>query len=287
MMRRSVVLAAAVFVTTSAAFAADATFERTLSVGGVPNLSAQTGSGTIRIHAGDDRSIHIIGHVHSSNGWGLSSHGGDADKVKQIAANPPIAQSGNDVTVGERHSSDLYRNISIDYEMSVPRGTRLTLGSGSGDIEVQEVGANLKASTGSGSIRARGVQGPANLDSGSGDIEFEQTAPGDVRVQTGSGSIRLHDLAGGLRAGTGSGDIEASGKITADSKLETGSGSIRLNLGPGARFNLDASTGSGTIRTAQAIAMQGEINKHRVMGTVNGGGPTLRASTGSGDIEIR
>ncbi len=283
---KSLVVVAALVVSTSA-FAAEATFERTLSVNGVANLSAQTGSGTIRIHAGDDRSIHIVGHVRSSNGWSVNGHGTDADKVKQIAANPPIAQAGNDVTIGERHSSDLYRNISIDYDMSVPRGTRLTLGSGSGDIEVQAVGSNLKASTGSGSIRASGVQGPANLDSGSGDIEFEQTAPGDVRVQTGSGSIRLHDLAGGLRAGTGSGDIEASGKITADSKLETGSGSIRLNLGPQARFNLDASTGSGTIRTAQAIAMQGEINKHHVTGPVNGGGPTLRASTGSGDIEIR
>ncbi len=287
MNRSSLVLVAALVVSTSAAFAAEQTFERTLSVNGVANLSAQTGSGTIRIHAGDDRSIHVIGHVRSRNGWTINSHGTDADKVKQIAANPPIVQAGNDVTVGERHSSDLYRNISIDYEIAVPRATRLTLGSGSGDIEVQEVGANLKASTGSGSIRARGVQGPANLDSGSGDIEFVQTAPGDVRVQTGSGSIRLQDLAGGLRAGTGSGDIDVSGKITADSKLETGSGSIRLNLGPLARFNLDASTGSGTIRTAQAIAMQGEISRHHVTGPVNGGGPTLRASTGSGDIEIR
>jgi len=32
--------------------------------------------------------------------------------------------------------------------------------------------------------------------------------------------------------------------------------------------------------------MQGTINRHRVTGTVNGGGPTIRASTGSGDITI-
>jgi hypothetical protein len=33
--------------------------------------------------------------------------------------------------------------------------------------------------------------------------------------------------------------------------------------------------------------MQGALKKQHVTGTVNGGGPTLRAETGSGSIEIR
>jgi type IV secretory pathway TrbL component len=32
--------------------------------------------------------------------------------------------------------------------------------------------------------------------------------------------------------------------------------------------------------------MQGSLNRHHVSGTVNSGGPTLRASTGSGSITI-
>ena len=136
-------------------------------------------------------------------------------------------------------------------------------------------------------MRARNVHGPANLDTGSGDIEFTQSGPGDVRVQTGSGNIRLNGLSGGLKAGTGSGDIEASGEPSSDWKLDTGSGSVRLSLGSSARFTLDASTGSGTIRTQQPIAMQGELNHHHVRGTVNGGGSTVRINTGSGDVEIK
>ena len=112
-------------------------------------------------------------------------------------------------------------------------------------------------------------------------------APGDVRAQTGSGSIRLNGLNGGLKAGTGSGDIEVNGTPTSDWKLDTGSGSVRLTVGSSARFNLDANTGSGTVRTQQPISMQGDINKHHVIGSVNGGGPTLRISTGSGDVEIK
>jgi hypothetical protein len=32
--------------------------------------------------------------------------------------------------------------------------------------------------------------------------------------------------------------------------------------------------------------MQGALNRHHVLGTVNGGGPTIRATTGSGDVTI-
>jgi len=53
-----------------------------------------------------------------------------------------------------------------------------------------------------------------------------------------------------------------------------------------ARFTLDADTGSGTVQIAQPIVMQGSLNRHHVSGTVNGGGPTLRANTGSGSIII-
>jgi hypothetical protein len=33
--------------------------------------------------------------------------------------------------------------------------------------------------------------------------------------------------------------------------------------------------------------MQGSLNRHHISGTVNGGGPTIHANTGSGDISIR
>jgi hypothetical protein len=32
--------------------------------------------------------------------------------------------------------------------------------------------------------------------------------------------------------------------------------------------------------------MQGNLNNHHVTGAINGGGPTVRASTGSGSIRI-
>jgi DUF4097 and DUF4098 domain-containing protein YvlB len=66
----------------------------------------------------------------------------------------------------------------------------------------------------------------------------------------------------------------------------TGSGSVTLTTG-GAHFSLDASTGSGGVHSDPPITTHGSLEKHHVMGDINGGGPTVRVETGSGDIRIK
>src|SRR5260370_16941352 len=212
---RSLLTTLAISATLAAApvFAADTDFDRTLNTGSSPVLSVSTGSGYIHLRPRSDSQLHIIGHIHANHGW-MSSSSDIESRIHQIAANPPITQSGNQVTVGNHHNDDLYRNISINYDITLPKVSTLTANSGSGDIDIHEVGTSVKAESGSGSVRARGIQGPANLQTGSGDIELKQIGPGDVRAQTGSGSVHLDGISGGLHAGTGSGELEVNGKPT-------------------------------------------------------------------------
>jgi hypothetical protein len=281
-----VLIAAATLTLAASTALADSNFDRTLNVSGSPNVSVATGSGYIHLNPGSGNQVHIVAHVRSSHGW--MSGGSDVDsRIQQIVNNPPIVQNGNDIIIGpEHHNGDLYRNINIDYEITLPKASGISATTGSGDVQIQDVGASVKAQSGSGSVHVHGVQGPTTLGTGSGDIELLQTGPGDVKAETGSGSIRLQGLAGALKASTGSGDIEAQGQPTADWKLSTGSGSVRLVVG-NAHFNLDADTGSGGITVSQPITMQGSLNHHHVSGVVNGGGPTIRIGTGSGDIQIK
>ncbi len=262
---------------------ADLSFDRTLTVGNSPSLTVMTGSGSIHLNPGPDSRIHIAARIRANNSWTFSSENIES-RMKAIAANPPIHQNGNEVVVGERHS-DLFQNISIDYDITLPRTSIISATSGSGSVQIHDVGTSLRAETGSGNIHADGIHGGADLQTGSGSIEFATTAPGDVRAQTGSGSLHLDGVAGALKAGTGSGSIDVAGKPTSDWKLNTGSGSIHLNLAA-ARFNVDASTGSGVIHVDQPIASS-STSHHRVVGAVNGGGPLVRASTGSGGIYVR
>jgi hypothetical protein len=277
-MKRYFLIATAVLAAcTLPALANDANFERTLTVSGHAELSVATGSGYIHITSGSGNQIHIVGKVHSN--WGSND-----DRVREIAANPPIEQTGNIVRIGERHEN--YHNISIDYEVQAPADAFLEANTGSGDIRDEGVGENAKLQTGSGSIHANGLKGGFSVNTGSGDIEAEGSGEGgDVRAQTGSGRIELKDVRGGLRANTGSGDINVEGSPSQDWKLQTGSGSVELSPG-GNGFVLDASTGSGSIHTDQEMTVQGSFDKHHITGKIHGGGPTVRVETGSGDVRI-
>jgi Putative adhesin len=277
------VLLSGLLVAPAIASASEASFDRTLTVAGNVNLYVSTGSGYVHVSPGSDNQIHIVGHVKSSNGW---FGGSSDDRVKQIAANPPITQSGNEVHIGKTDNNEWFRNISIDYEITTPRGSNVNADSGSGDLRISGVSGGLKASTGSGSIDADGIGGAVALDTGSGDIKAQLNSPSSTKAQTGSGSIQINGVVGGLKAGTGSGDIEIQGQPTSDWKLETGSGSVTLGVG-NAHFSLDASTGSGTVHSDPPITTHGSLEKHHIMGDINGGGPTVRVSTGSGDVRIK
>ena len=260
------------------ALASEATFERTLSVSGTVTLHISTGSGYIHIKPGSDNQIHVIGRV-KSNGFE-----GREERVREIAANPPIEQTGSIVRVGT-HLENMH-NISIDYEIQAPAKAFLEASSGSGDVNDDGVGVNARLNTGSGTIHATGLNESFTVETGSGDIYAEQNGSGDVKANTGSGTIELKNISGGLKAQTGSGDIKLSGQPKADWRVQTGSGSVEL-WPDRSSFTLDASTGSGDIKTDREMLVQGSIESHHhITGKINGGGPLVRVETGSGDIRV-
>jgi hypothetical protein len=275
-MKKIALAAAALALAAIPAFAAEATFDRTLSVNGHVQLDVGTGSGNIHLTQGSRSQVKIHGRVKSN--WG-----GSEERVQEIAKNPPIEQTGNIIRVGKTHEN--YHNISIDYDIEAPADAYLEASSGSGNVTDDGVGQSAKLQSGSGNIHATGLKGSFNVGTGSGNIYAEQSASGDVKAETGSGNIELKNLHGALHAQTGSGDIKATGSPTSDWKLGTGSGSIEIWAGS-TGFTLDASTGSGSIHTDKEMSVQGSFDKHHIVGKVAGGGPTLRAETGSGDIRI-
>jgi Putative adhesin len=295
-------------------------FERTLQVSGPVDLDVSSGSGNITVHTGGSGSVSISAKIHGSNSW---LFGGDIDeKIRRIEKNPPVEQQGNTIHIGRVEDHDLLRNISIDYDLTVPAQTHLSsytgsgdqtitgvqlpltaktgsgnvtvdnvagdarVSSGSGDLKINGVKGTLRAETGSGNIHAEGVAGEITASAGSGNIEMHQVAAGDIKVETGSGNVKLHGVKGGLRASTGSGDIQAEGEATHDWRLGAGSGNITLRLPAEASFNLDARTSSGTLRLNRPVTTQGTISKNHVQGKVGNGGVILDVHTGSGDVTL-
>jgi DUF4097 and DUF4098 domain-containing protein YvlB len=316
----AVVLAAAAWA--APARAADGSFDRTLKVSEPVSVDVRTGSGNIHVRQGDSSSVVIHAEIRSGHGgWG-----GDSDaesRIHAIEQNPPIEQDGGTIRIGHTHDSELYRNISISYEIRTPAQTRLEASSGSGEVTATGIQLDVTGHTGSGSIRvedtggrvelaagsgdvqlrnARGgarlssgsgnvsgenVGGPVTASSGSGSVRLELTGAGDVEASSGSGNIVLRGAKGAVRAHTGSGNVEARGEQGGDWHLRTGSGNVTVELPSGAGFELDAHSGSGSIQTEREIAVQGTLSRRDIHGRAGGGGPLLELHTSSGNIYLR
>ena len=283
------------------AHAAECHFDKTLPVGSSATLEASTGSGSLKIMAGDGSRVHISGRVTSSNSW----FGGDSSSdVQKICDQPPIEQSGAFIRVGKTHDGNWFHGVSIDYTIEVPRGFEVQAEAGSGDVELRDLAGNVSGTTGSGNLHATHLSANAKLGTGSGDIKADNLAgsvrlstgsgeirasfagPGDVRASTGSGGIHLEDVRGGLNAHSGSGDIEASGKPDAPWQIGTASGGVKLHMPQGTGFRLDASSASGDVHSSLPLASQNNNGRHSLQGQVNSGGPEVRVQTASGDIRI-
>lgn len=277
-------------------------FERTLQVSGPVNLEVLTRSGDVTVRAGSGGSVFIRGKIHVGDHWLM---GGREADVHQIEQNPPIHQEGNSIRIEYLNM----RNISVDYEISVPADTTIRTRSGSGDQTIEGTRGNvdtqtgsgdvrlanltgeLQLQTGSGNIRARHVSGAVRGGTGSGDVEIEEASAGNIDLHTGSGNITARGVQGEFRGETGSGDVTAEGTQTGSWEIHTGSGNVHVRLPANAAFDADISTSSGTVDVGEPIEMtvQGRVgDTHKqIRGKVHGGGPLLRVRTGSGDIHIQ
>jgi len=277
------------------------TFDRTLQVTGPVDLEVLTHSGDVRIRAGSSGTVQIHGKIFVGDHWLLGKREADVHRIEQ---NPPIRQEGNNIHIDY---VDM-RNISIDYEITVPAETTVRTHSGSGDqtiegthgnVEVQTGSGDVKLAslqgeirlqTGSGDVRAREVSGSVKGGTGSGDVEIEEMGPGDIDMHTGAGNIIARGIQGSFHGEAGSGDITAEGTQTGSWDIRTGSGNVHVRIPSNAGFDADISTSSGSIDVGAPIEMtvQGRVGEShkQIHGKARGGGPLLRVRTGSGDIHI-
>src|SRR6266481_5011879 len=109
---------------TAAAYDANGSFSRTLTVSGTPDVEITTGSGNITVHSGNATSVIVQAKIHASDSW-FGGGSSAAEKVKRIESNPPISQSGSVIKIGRIEDRDLRNNVSISYDVTMPNTSRL------------------------------------------------------------------------------------------------------------------------------------------------------------------
>ena len=246
------------------------------------NAVAESGGGSIRFDA-------IGGAVTGETGGGNVRIGNAGGAVR-------VSTGGGNIDLG-----DIGGAVAID--------------TGGGNVRLGSAGGVVKAETGGGNISAQKCSASVRAETGGGNIEIGDTG-GGAELHTGGGRIKLGSAGGMVHAETGSGRIDL-GRITGGVQAETGGGGIVVQIEAGnfAASELDSSAGDvlvylspqlaaeirGSIEAAWGHTIRSEFSEIRVTteggdagpktvwaeGRLNGGGPMLKATTSSGDIEFR
>lgn len=213
------------------------TYAQTFTVGNAPAIEVQNFAGKIMVRAGDAGTIQVMAEKKA-----LTTRRMDAIQVR-------MDQTGDTVTVRADHSLPTASNMSVDLEITVPAGSRVTLRTGAGSITLLDIQGALDISTGAGTVLVKNAKGPARIETGAGTIDYE-------------------------------------GLPTGESQMHTGAGTISIALPREANLQIDLHTGMGKI-DAQ-VDVDGQISPTKVSGTLGTGADgTLTANTGAGAISIR
>lgn len=246
-------------------------------------VEAETGGGTMRL---DD----IGGGVSAETG------GGSID-VGTVSGDLGLQTGGGSIEVRHANGKVVAETGGGSVEIqSCEQGA--TIETGGSSITVRHCNGKVKASTGGGSVDLSDIGGPAELETGGGSIHLT-SAKGHVRAETAGGSIELYGVPS-AKAETGAGGITVklvnTGAERHDSDLETGAGDITVYLASDVAVNVRASVdmGSGHHITSEFpdihIISEGDHWGPKTLtaeGKLNGGGPTLKVRTSSGDICFR
>ena len=160
---------------------------------------------------------------------------------------------------------------SADFEVTVPRGTKVVGENGSGDVSIAGV-SGVDTKSRSGRIELRDVSGDVRLDLTSGDVDVADLT-GKLDVTANSGDIEAHGLKGGpVTVETTSGDIELDLAEANDIHAKGTSSDIEITA-PAGGYRISTDTRSGEVEND--------------LGNDPNGSHTVDATTTSGDIELR
>jgi DUF4097 and DUF4098 domain-containing protein YvlB len=142
------------------------------------------------------------------------------------------------------------RSLEVTFKVKVPKTVSLVVGTVNGEVHVT------------------GVQGA-------------------VKIRTTNGAISGEEIGGALDAGTTNGEIRVQvTTVQPDGiRLDTTNGAVDLRMPADAKATIAARWRNGGF-DASGLKPEGETDRHRYDGKLNGGGPRIELSTTNGSIRI-
>jgi Putative adhesin len=248
---------------------------RVFSVGGPPKLLFTHAIGSVHIAPGADGQVRI-----------QELRNGITDSI-----GIRYSQRGDTITVIVDIPTGLYLDTWVDFNVSVPQGTGLSVSAATGTLTVKGLSGQTSLVDTDGSIWASGLSGSTVLESQSGSINTDHLS-GQLTAATGNGTITTSatHLSGRCSVQAQSGTINFHGSLdrSGDFEFRDSNGAIGITLPRDSAFHLAARTAGGSLNTEFPNIIRSHV-REGVDATGNVGArpwPRLTIQTASGSIDL-
>lgn len=268
-------------------------FSLTFRLGGEVDLRINSKRGDIRVRSHDIDTVEVRG---TAELYAESAAEADA-QLETIEQS--IQASGNRLTIAtpdlpKPTLSFFGRGARIDYEVIAPRHAHAEIEQRNGRCEIEGLRGPLEIRNHNGSVRAEKIaqaisveshngraqlvdcSGTVDVVAHNGVINVEQLG-GDARIEAHNGAISAREVAGKLSLTSHNGTVRYTGAVLADMDIHSHNGPIRLEVPLDSRFEIDAETRRGTVRSDLPVNQDGATDGSR---------PLVRLRSANGSIRI-
>lgn len=209
--------------------------DETFEIGATPRLELDSFAGNVTVRVGESDTIRVV----------ATKKARTRSNLERIDIE--WSEREGELRIQASHSQRIASNMSVEFEITAPAGTRLNLDVGAGNIQVENVTGEIDAHTGAGEIETWGSTGRVSLDTGAGNITYQGRPQGDCTFETGAGNITLRlsaeaDVEVDLGTGVGIIDVDDFDVVGQVSR-----GEVKGVIGSGAQGRIEAQTGAGNI----------------------------------------
>ncbi|MEV2275648.1 DUF4097 family beta strand repeat-containing protein [Nocardiopsis sp. NPDC049922] len=185
----------------------------------------------------------------------VSAGAGDEVALERTLRSGPFQEPGDDVeeedggTFVEAECEGLWflgGDCAVDYDVTVPEGTQVTVSTTSGRIRVENVDGRLDLSSTSGDVVVSDNVGDVAASSTSGGLELAGVE-GSVEAETTAGGILASGSGESLSAESVSGGVDVSGFTARTVEAASTSGAVVVG---GGFASAEVSTTSGSVEVA-------------------------------------
>lgn len=249
-------------------------------------------AGEVNVTGSDDDSVHVTGKL--------------GNNTKELV----FERDGDTVTIRVEIERDARNVGSTRLDIRVPEGSAVDIDTVSADVGLRDVHGAVHINTVSGDIELATATTNLDVTTMSGDLELRgEGQEGDIRMTSVSGNVTVTGLGGAVETSSVSGDVELSlGKVSQlHAKSTSGDVTASATLLPKARVDMESVSGDARLTLSGSTDGDYALNSFsgdveacfgpkpetrrfspgtRLNFTQGKGGPSIRASTMSGSVEI-